>query len=401
MPKQTTRWLYGMPFWHGVVYRTTIFSFKVVGFFLWRFQISGLKTLPNKEPFLLLGNHSSMLDPFWAGMYVPRGVKSMASATVLKVPYLGKFLTMCGCFPKMKYTKDRASMQLLQQNYDDGYPILLFPEGNRSWDGRIGPISKGIGRLIKRLDCPVVFFQLPTACLYQPRWAKYPRWVPVVIRYSEPHRYAESDSAEDIWRDVCQRIDTTPLLPTGYRTFGFRMAHGLPNYLWACPNCYTLDSLTVMPDNGNAVQCTDCNEEWVVQVDNRMVGQNTWTVREAFDRIAAHFGNQPKCEKEEFKRSGSALSCDNATIAKRSEKGPMEIIEQGTLSITKEGLSIHQKNKTWQVTHQEITAISVEIANLLQFRVNGVVHRMTTPNQSSLMWAFFLRGWQPIDPSRP
>ena len=109
MPKklQTTKGLYGLPFFSGIVYRFTTMLVKIMMRFRWRGRLNGLDKLPKDEPFLLLPNHTSMLDPFWAGAVVPRGVRSMASAGLLRIPVLGAYLRMCGCFPKMKYTTDR------------------------------------------------------------------------------------------------------------------------------------------------------------------------------------------------------------------------------------------------------------------------------------------------------
>ena len=105
-------------------------------------------------------------------------------------------------------------METLQANFDAGYTILLFPEGNRSWDGRLGEVGQGIGRLIKRMQCKVVYVTLPTASLFQPRWATYPRWVPVEINYNGPYEYDDTLSAEDIWKDVVEKITVQPrLLP--------------------------------------------------------------------------------------------------------------------------------------------------------------------------------------------
>ena len=126
-----------------------------------------------------------------------------------------------------------------------------------------------------------------------------------------------------------------------------------------------------------------------------MIGTETWTVREAFDRIATHFGDRPVTNQQVFDAEGVSLSCEGSTILIRSESTQkMTTRIKGTLKITANGLEIKNKNEQWQVPHEEITAISVEFANLLQFRIDGVVHRMVTPSQSSLMWAFFLRGWQ-------
>ena len=319
----------------------------------------------------------------------------MASAAVLNVPYLGTWLRLCGCFPKMKYTKDRNSMRLLQENYEAGYPILLFPEGNRSWDGRLGPVGKGIGRLIKRLKCKVVFVTLPTASLFQPRWAVYPRWVPIEVQYNGPFEYDENASVDDVWKDVVEKITVVPKISGNPRTFGFRMAYGLPKYLWACPNCFTLDSLKISEQNGDCIECEHCASSWELTVENKMLGDNEMTVSTAFDRIAAHFGDNPTVNKEHFEQTGVALTCPDATILKRNtDTNKMKTFHKGTLEITAEGLKISSADQEWQVLHKDITGISVEIANLLQFRIDGVAHRIVTPGQSSLMWHFFLKGWQ-------
>jgi hypothetical protein len=133
-----------------------------------------------------------------------------------------------------------------------------------------------------------------------------------------------------------------------------------------------------------------------------MVGQINLTVATSFDRIAEHFGKSPCKDAQKLTESDIALSCEGSTILRRNPStNKMEAIAKGTLLLTKSGLEMDGTNESkakkeeWRVTHKEITAISVEIANLLQFRIDGVVHRMVTPGQSSLMWDFFLRGWQP------
>ena len=122
---------------------------------------------------------------------------------------------------------------------------LVVPRRKSVLGWSTGPVGKGIGRLIKRLQCKVVFVTLPTASLFQPRWAVYPRWVPIEVQYNGPFEYDENASVDDIWQDVVDKITVVPKITGNPRTFGFRMAHGLPNYLWACPLCFTLDSLKV------------------------------------------------------------------------------------------------------------------------------------------------------------
>jgi long-chain acyl-CoA synthetase len=39
---------------------------------------------------------------------------------------------------------------------DRGYSTLLFPEGERTWDGRLLPFRSGVGVMVERLQLPVV-----------------------------------------------------------------------------------------------------------------------------------------------------------------------------------------------------------------------------------------------------
>ena len=179
--KAPPAWRYGMPFFNAVVYRSSIAILRLVGRTVWRWRLDGLEKCPLDEPFLLLPNHTSLMDPFMVGSPINRCIRSMASRSVLKIPYLGAYLKTVGSFSKMKYTKDRKAMQTLQRLFDEGFAILLFPEGNRSFNGETAPLLPGVGRLIKRLDCKVVYARMNTNYFFQPRWAKYPRWVPIEI----------------------------------------------------------------------------------------------------------------------------------------------------------------------------------------------------------------------------
>ena len=113
---QTTRWFYGLPLLHGIVYRVSTLILAVVGFVWWRAKYTGRECIPKTGPFLLLPNHSSMLDPFWIGAPTGRGMKSMASAGLFQIPIVGAYLSMVGCFPKKKFTKDKTDPKVAAGN---------------------------------------------------------------------------------------------------------------------------------------------------------------------------------------------------------------------------------------------------------------------------------------------
>ena len=394
--KPIPAWRYGMPFFNAVVYRVSIAILRVLGHTVWRWRLDGLEKCPPEEPFLLLPNHTSLMDPFMVGSPINRCIRSMASQSVLNVPYLGAYLRTVGSFPKMKHTKDRKAMETLQRLFDEGNGILLFPEGNRSFSGETAPLLPGVGRLIKRLNCKVVYARMNTNYFFQPRWAKYPRWVPIEITYDGPHTYDPDLTAEEITADAQKRLNVVPHLKKPARTFGFRMAHGLPQYLWACPHCHAMESLSVARDDGNAVVCNSCDARWTLDVECMMTGTTQQSVADAFRSIEAHFGVPPVADQARFEESGIALRAAGGrllVLPPGDRKGRLEA--EGEYQIHRTGLRVVDGDTVlWEAPFESIRAISIEMANLLHFRIDGVLHRVVIPDESPLKWDHFLRKWR-------
>lgn len=393
----TYNWFYGNPPLLGILYRVVTFIFRALGVTIFRFRLEGLDKVPLKEPILILPNHSTMLDPFLVGPPVMRGTKQMASAGLLRVPYLGTLLKNLGSFPKMKYTKDKNSMQTLQDKYDEGYAVILFPEGNRCWNGETSSVGDGIGRLIKRMGATVVYARMNSAFLFQPRWAKYPRWVPIEITYDGPYRYGDdSRTAEEIAQEVQDKLTVSAHLKKPARTWGFRMAHGLRQYLWACPSCFTFESLHPSKKDGNTIVCSACSAQWKLNVENIMQGETTLPVNEAFNQLDEHFGRPPIANRESFDEDGVALKAEHGKLLflpQGSKTGEVEA--EGRFEIHKDGLRVTRTDGTeWNAAFSDMKAISVEIASLLHFRIEDKLYRVVIPDHSPLKWDHFLRYWR-------
>ncbi|MEC8379719.1 MAG: lysophospholipid acyltransferase family protein [Myxococcota bacterium] len=383
---------YGLPFHHWLSYRITWLLLWVIGIVLFRHRNNKeiFKEIPKDESYFLLSNHASFLDPFWVAHPPFRPVRFMTSAHVMKLPILGRYLRSLGSFAKQKFTKDRQAMKQLQTFYEQGFPITIFPEGRRTWNGRLEPILPGIGRLIKRTNAKVVFARMNTAYLFQPRWAKYPRWVPIETVYDGPHQYPMHWTAEQITDDVQQKLQVNAEIKTNAWTFGWRMAHGLPEYLWACPACFSIESLKV--SNGNYIQCQDCHANWKIDIHTHLNGHTDTTVADAFDKIVAHFQFPPIVNHEQFNHEEIALESSEVCVIMKLNTG-FHTIGQGLLQVTKDGLTLSHPTGTWHAKYEDIGAISVELANRLFINVSGIPHEIV-PKGSRYMWAYFIRQWK-------
>jgi hypothetical protein len=321
---------------------------------------------------------------------------------------------MCGCFPKMKYTRDKGSMEALQRYFDEGYAILLFPEGNRSWNGETQQIGPGIGRLIKRMKCKVVYVRLNTAYLVKPRWAKHSRRIPIEAEYDGPYSYSDDMSVKELTAEVQEKLTVHPHLREPAKVSGKKMAEGLPQYLWACPACFALERLKVQKANKNAVSCTACAAEWEIDVfctlrghgslpehgtllkHNTPLKPSELTVADAFRAIEAHYTVPPVANAACLEATGVALESPQAEILfiPRGEKP--HIIASGKLQLHREGLRVIGENGSaiWSESFSDIRGVSVEIGNKLHFRMGEKLFRVNLGQESPLKWDFFLRKWR-------
>ncbi|MCB9764379.1 MAG: 1-acyl-sn-glycerol-3-phosphate acyltransferase [Alphaproteobacteria bacterium] len=360
----------------------------------------GLPRPPPKGPYLLMGNHVSAMDPIWAAWALWHPAHFMASANLFRVPWLRRLITALGAFPKQKFVKDQGSVSTLVDLYEAGQIILIYPEGTRTWDGRGIPIRPGTGRLIKQLNARVVFCRNLTGWMLEPRWALYPRWVPLLLEYTAPMTFPEDMSAEDITAEVQRQLTIDPEPAFRGLCLGWRLAWGLPVYLWACPHCFAVEGLVVPPGRGNHVRCHACGAQWRVDIRSRLVSETegvaSWTVRAAYDRIAGHFGDPPLLDADTLEAEGLVLKASDASVVAldRRSKARTELA-RGELRLERGGLRVLDLNgeETWSMGWPEIKAFSVEVNDQLQVITADQLLRVEPGRHSTLLWSHFLRHW--------
>ncbi len=104
------------------------------------------------KPKIIVANHSSFLDILLVLMINPKTV-IMVKSWVYNSPVFGVFIRYAG-FP---YAKEGASMNLIeiQKRIDEGYSIVIFPEGTRSTDGEMNRFHKGAFYLAQELKSDI------------------------------------------------------------------------------------------------------------------------------------------------------------------------------------------------------------------------------------------------------
>jgi len=282
--------------------------------------------------------------------------------------------------------------------YDSGQIIQIMPEGTRTWDGRPHPITSGTGRLVKRLQARVVVCRIRTGHLWWPRWATWPRWVPVVLEFDPPRTWEASATPEEITADIQAAMANACTWDFGgIRTAGFRTAEGLPSFLWGCPRCFEIGSLEVDPRDRNRTRCRACDRSWEVTLENRLVpvagDEPAWTLAEAHDALREHFGTPPVADRERFERDGVILEAPGRVV--RLERGGgTAVAGSGRIRLVREGLRLLEAGETtWTVEMEAIVALSMDVGNVLLVRTASCFYRLEPEGGATLLWENFLRPW--------
>jgi len=132
-------------------------SFYVYANPLWRSRVVGREKLPWRGAAVVVANHLSLVDILVLyGLYRP--FKWVSKAELFRVPIVGWNMVINDYVRLTRGDRDsiRAMMEHCRAHLARGAPVLLFPEGTRSQDGRLQAFKDGAFRLALDAGVPVI-----------------------------------------------------------------------------------------------------------------------------------------------------------------------------------------------------------------------------------------------------
>jgi len=165
-----------------------------------KIHIEGEDVIPSRGPFILACNHVSDMDPLLTHVFCPRLLYTMAKSSIFRFKIIRFLGPKVGAYPTRRFRVDpqvvRVTLRLLKR----GQAVGIFPEGERSWDGKLKNLRIGTIKLLLKADVPVIPCGITGAYEMAPRWGKF-NWKsigakrePVVIRFGEPLMFGKHDS---------------------------------------------------------------------------------------------------------------------------------------------------------------------------------------------------------------
>ncbi len=121
----------------------------------YRFKIYGLFHFRPGSG-IIAGNHASFLDPPVISASCPEEVHFLAKESLFNIPVLGRLIRHLNSHPVSRDASDARTFRSIVELLESGKKVILFPEGQRTIDGALQPLQRGLSFLAYKARCGIL-----------------------------------------------------------------------------------------------------------------------------------------------------------------------------------------------------------------------------------------------------
>jgi len=164
--------------------------------------VTGLDRLDRGTPYIFMSNHLSFLDAPLLMTVLDRLARVIVKRFVFRIPILGLGMRFSGYVPLDREGAGagrRSIARAVQLIQEKGYSFLIYPEGTRSFDGKLLRFRRGGFFLALESGAPIVPVSVKGTYELMPRGKWLVRRGPAKITLHEPipvTGYTEDTMAE-------------------------------------------------------------------------------------------------------------------------------------------------------------------------------------------------------------
>ena len=151
-------------------------------------SVKGRENIDRNTSYVFVANHQGAYDIFSIYGFLGHNFKWMMKKSLEKVPFAGWACKHSGQIfvdnstpSAIKHTMEAAKHQL-----QDGMSLVVFPEGARTFTGKLGRFKRGAYTLAIEFGLPVVPVSINGAYEILPRTGKLPHWGHITLTIHKP-----------------------------------------------------------------------------------------------------------------------------------------------------------------------------------------------------------------------
>lgn len=130
---------------------------KGIYYGLYNLRVEGRENLPDKSGFIIASNHRSYADPPLIAVTAGCAKYSfVAKAELFRFPFFGWLIKKLGAFPVVRGKGDMKVISDSVERINQGRNLVIFPEGTRSKDGKVGRGKTGVALIAASSGATVI-----------------------------------------------------------------------------------------------------------------------------------------------------------------------------------------------------------------------------------------------------
>lgn len=172
------------------------------------YEVIGRDRLIEEGGALIVSNHVSFLDPPLVGIAHKHGVYFLARKTLF-TGFAAWLYPRWNSIPIDQENPDMSSLKNVIKRLKGGDRVVMFPEGERSWDGQMLAAKAGVGLIVSKAKVPVLPVRLFGAHEALPRGQAFWKNKQVTLVVGEPIQFPEEELAgkgRDTYQAIADRI---------------------------------------------------------------------------------------------------------------------------------------------------------------------------------------------------
>lgn len=382
---------------HLIFWRTTQATFCRILARRYRLTLAADADPEPEPPYIVVANHGNFFDPWLLGKYFRAPLHIMMNDDGFRAGAVSRwYLHGIGAFAKKKGAQDLKAMKNTLGFLKRGEPVLIFPEGQATWDGETQPIYGGIERVVKRARCPLVIVRLRGNFLSRPWWATTNRRGRIVVeRQVLPAAQLAELDAPAVLDAIKQGIYHDDVHDPANREIDFAgtdLAVGLERLVWRCMSCDADDSFATV---GNTITCRRCNNDWTVDPHCGLQAASPGVP--CHDDVHAWVRELRRVAREEV----ASAAADDQVLARTSgvahlredARGRFAPAGRGTLTLTRAAIAFAPEGggAATRFPLAELQNYVIQKKDVFEITVAGADHRFEMVGKSPMKWLTYVR----------
>jgi 1-acyl-sn-glycerol-3-phosphate acyltransferase len=231
-----------------------------------RIKVRNRENLPSSLPFIVISGHRHYLDPIIISFAVPMPLTQIATFEMFRNPLNRRLFTWFGAIPRKRFLKDMEGTRRILSTLRSGYPICMFPEGGRSWTGRLRAFKPEAIKLLKYFkDIPVLPVRIEGNYHSWPRWANHMMRSDITVTIEKPLLIDPDTSVDDLEKTLRELVEPNEEIERKNVCKGKNRIENLSKVIYRCPVCMNSDPPDeVIPDS---LYCSKCKTRFILQPD--------------------------------------------------------------------------------------------------------------------------------------